>query len=110
MYREVIATYNSRSYIEIYNLLLPNNQPSNDLPSLFNFTRRIHSLSDLKYEYHLLDYISNRKPLDKNKVLKNMYMMEYLKTCKDSIKYIYKYINAINISHDVSITFPNFNP
>lgn len=108
IYREIISDHHSKNHIEAFNLLLPNNQPFKEIPNHFGFTKSILSLSDLKYEYHLLDYVTNRIPLDENKVLKQMYMVEYTKSSLKLSRSSYQYIPVINLDYDSSMMIPHY--
>ncbi|CCE26164.1 g140 [Yersinia phage phiR1-37] len=108
IYREIISDHYFKNHIEAFNLLIPNNQPFKEIPNHFGFTKSILSLSDLKYEYHLLDYVTNRSPLDENKVLKQMYMVEYTKSSLKLSKSSYRYIPVINLDYNISMMIPHY--
>jgi hypothetical protein len=96
--------------LNIFNLLVSNYQPSSQLPRHFGFTNQITSLNELRFEYHVLDYVTNRKPLNNGKIVKggiikdsdgiplHFYMVDYNKQALADSKNSYKYISMIHLS------------
>jgi hypothetical protein len=112
-YRELFDYDSSRVpefSLSAFNLLVSNYQPSSQIPRHFGFTNQITSLNELRFEYHILDYVTNRKPLTDDKIVKggitkdsdgipsHFYMADYNKQALVDSKNSYKYISMIHLS------------